>query len=228
MSEAVPALTPSQRSVLKRLSRRDIASRNSVSLWDSAAVGITGTNHDSGIRVLARGRVHARQNLRDVDRWRADSIAAFLGEDVGASRHIDNPCSTPSPLEHSPGHYHRKYGNRSRRLKPVSRWPLDAKAENETRGRADSNLEMRARVWTSLHTRLSPSPKRHAGHDMVKEGVPPSPGRPRGAMWPCPPKEPQPRLSKVLAGNIGHRRQQLATLHALASEVANVTTLVGI
>ena len=49
------------------------------SWWDSAAVQITASSPAKGICVLARGRNHARADVRDVAKWRDAAFDQFLG-----------------------------------------------------------------------------------------------------------------------------------------------------
>jgi hypothetical protein len=152
-------LTPSQRKVLKRLERNDTAFKRSVSHWDAAAAAITGTSTDSGVRVLARGRVHARQNMKDVDKWRDAAVEHVLGDAHDPTTSSQDACSQTQCS--SPTSLWRKYGNRQPRLRPIDLHRRLAVANapqpveyNGTAthcaayvGRAEMNMRMRAHVW---------------------------------------------------------------------------------
>ena len=72
------------------------------------------------LRTLARGRNHARADVASLEEWRSAMCDDFLG-----IRPEQNPkpkllLPVSSELQHSPGHYHRRYGNRSQ-LQPLAR-----------------------------------------------------------------------------------------------------------
>ena len=95
------------------IDRKSLVSKRQMSWWDSAAVQIAGgaSSPERGMRVLVRGRNHARADMKDVDKWRDAACDAFL--EPGAAKtprmpHLELPETVP--VCRSPCHFSRKYG----------------------------------------------------------------------------------------------------------------------
>ena len=135
-----------------------VLQRSQMSWRDSAALGIVASSADSGIRVMARGRNHARQELKDIQVWRDAEIDKFVASPP--TRRPPPPIAVPmdvsQPVCHSPCHFSRKYGKEPF-LSPRARLqPLEHdKLYNGTikcdapprRGREKANAEARAACW---------------------------------------------------------------------------------
>ena len=83
------------------------------SWWTSAAAGVT--DADPSVRIYARGRNHARQELRSIDAWR-DSIAEeFMERDSTTISKVPRmKLLYPNPVEpvcRSPDHFEKKCVN---------------------------------------------------------------------------------------------------------------------
>lgn len=83
----------------------------STSCWDLIKAD------NSSVRTLAQGRVHAKENIQELDAWRARITHEFLEATTSspplklARRKVD--VHTPDePHPRSPGHYEREYGMR--------------------------------------------------------------------------------------------------------------------
>jgi hypothetical protein len=87
------------------------------SWWDSAAVGITASSADSGIRVHTRARNHARKDVKDVANWRDDECDRFANAGAESERPA-TPKAAPvveddAPVCYSPCYFERRFGKRA-------------------------------------------------------------------------------------------------------------------
>ena len=146
-----------------------IMQRSQLSWWDSAALGIVASSADSGIRVMARGRNHARQELKDIQSWRDAEIDKFVASPTRRPPPpppISVPMDVSQPVCHSPCHFSRKYGKEpylSPRacLRPLQHDKLyngtiKCDAAPPRKGREKANAEARAACWRTPAAREDP------------------------------------------------------------------------
>ena len=146
-----------------------IMQRSQLSWWDSAALGIVASSADSGIRVMARGRNHARQELKDIQSWRDAEIDKFVASPTRRPPPpppISVPMDVSQPVCHSPCHFSRKYGKEpylSPRacLRPLQHDKLyngtiKCDAAPPRKGREKANAEARAACWRTSAARENP------------------------------------------------------------------------
>ena len=157
------------RAPTKALSRRTRASVDKggqLSWWDSAALGMVAGEGENSLRVLARGRNHGRQDVKDVQTWRDAEVAKFLATTPEAVPRLKIPMDTSTPVCYSPCHFARKYGKRDflsprvrldplpRTHDPVCCGTIVADGTPRTGGRENANVEARRLCWQSARAQM--------------------------------------------------------------------------
>ena len=129
-----------------------------LSWWDSAAAGITASSPDRGVRVLARGRVHAQVDMKQQKKYYDAECDRFVGNSPPRKLHLKGLSESPDVC-HSPCTLLSKYGRRPfvspRRLEPL-RTPRELAAtsryQTSTSDRERANAEARQACWAAqLH-----------------------------------------------------------------------------
>lgn len=128
------------------------------SWWDSARIAAA-ASPDNGARLHARGRNHARTEMKELDRWAMVECEKFLGLDKPKRPNVPR-LTVPDPAEpilHSPNHFERKYGRRAfvspRRLDPITpsaaaiRCGTLASDALPLSARERANVQARAACW---------------------------------------------------------------------------------
>ena len=122
----------------------------SSSLRDASSSSAPATLHESAsqvaLRTLARGRNHARADMKSVEQWRREAVDKFLGETPAPPSVKPLPPTSTEP-EHSPGHFDRRYGRRQR-LPPLgNRRSQLASASVASEARTRQTLSARQRAF---------------------------------------------------------------------------------
>jgi hypothetical protein len=133
----------------------------------SAAVGLGAPSNDEQLLRFVRGRVHAKENVKEIEQWRDATIHEFLEQNKSPREHkphrpqrIKLPPPTPEVVR-SPDHFMRLYGPRRACIRHSPRTRLEPLRHSQSGscgtimedgaapplGRAARNAETRAMVW---------------------------------------------------------------------------------